>query len=75
MLDERRKGGIDLLRVARTYDMKLKPELTRCVLRLLRVQPIFTADSVTLVVSRENDGKSRLVYAGWDDVSVVQPDG
>src|SRR5262249_46431710 len=38
LLDERRKGYIDLLRVARTYDMKLKPELTRCVLRLLRVQ-------------------------------------
>src|SRR6516165_124787 len=38
LLDERRKGGIDLLRVARTYDMKLKPELTRCVLRLSRVQ-------------------------------------
>src|SRR5262249_34743708 len=38
LLDERRKGCIDLLRVARTYDMKLKPELMRCVLRLLRVQ-------------------------------------
>jgi hypothetical protein len=39
------------------------------------ISPIFTADSVTLVVSREKDGKSRLVYAGWDDVRVVQPDG
>src|SRR5262249_24090752 len=38
LLDERRKGCIDLLRVARTYDMKLKPELVRCVLRLSRVQ-------------------------------------
>jgi hypothetical protein len=25
--------------------------------------------------SREKDGKLRLVYAGWDDVRVVQPDG
>ena len=33
------------------------------------------ADNVTLVVSREKDGKLRLVYAGWDDVRVVQPDG
>jgi len=39
------------------------------------ISPIFTADNVTLVVSREKDGKLRLVYAGWDDVSVVQPDG
>ena len=38
------------------------------------ISPIFTADSVTLVVSREKDGKSRLVFAGWDDVRVVQPD-
>jgi hypothetical protein len=38
------------------------------------ISPIFTADSVTLVVSREKDRKSRLVYAGWDDVRVFQPD-
>ena len=41
--------------------------------------PIFIADSVSLAVSREKDGKLRIVYAGWDagwdDVNVVQPDG
>jgi hypothetical protein len=30
--------------------------------------------SVTLAVSRENDGKLRLVCAGWDDAKVGQPD-
>src|SRR5262249_21578175 len=30
-------------------------------------RPIFKAASVTLAVSREKDGKLRLVYAGWDE--------
>jgi len=38
------------------------------------IAPIFKADSVLLHVSREKDGKFRLVYAGWDDAKVVQPD-
>src|SRR5262245_64748670 len=33
LLDERRKGCIDLLCVARTYDMKLKPSLRAAVCR------------------------------------------
>jgi hypothetical protein len=35
----------------------------------------FIADSVSLAVSREKDGKLRIVYAGWDNANVVQPDG
>jgi len=31
------------------------------------ISPIFTADSVTITVSREKDGKLRIVKAGWDD--------
>jgi hypothetical protein len=38
------------------------------------IAPIFKADSVSLHVSREKDGKLRLVYAGWEDAKVVQPD-
>ena len=37
--------------------------------------PIFIADSVSLAVSREKDGKLRIVYAGWDNANVVQPGG
>src|SRR5262249_44109431 len=33
----------------------------------LPIAPIFKAASVTLAVSREKDGKLRLVYAGWDE--------
>src|SRR5262249_3910872 len=40
-----------------------------------QISAIFKADSVTLHVSQEKDGKLRLVYAGWDDTKVVQPDG
>jgi hypothetical protein len=40
-----------------------------------QISPIFISDKVTLRVSREKDGKWRLVYAGWDDTKVVQPDG
>jgi hypothetical protein len=36
--------------------------------------PIFTADSVTITVSREKDGKLRIVKAGWEDYKVAQPD-
>ena len=38
------------------------------------ISPIFTADSVTITVSREKDGKLRTVKAGWDDYKVAQPD-
>jgi hypothetical protein len=41
----------------------------------LPIVPIFIADKVSLVVSREKDGKLRAVYAGSDDARVVQPDG
>ena len=40
-----------------------------------QISPIFQADTVRLHVSREKDGKFRLVCAGWDDTKVVQPDG
>jgi hypothetical protein len=40
-----------------------------------QISPIFISDKVTLHVSREKDGKLRLVYAAWDDHMVVQPDG
>jgi hypothetical protein len=40
-----------------------------------QISPIFISDKVTLHVSREKDGKSGLVDAGWDDYMVVQPDG
>jgi hypothetical protein len=39
-----------------------------------QISPIFISDKVTLHVSREKDGKLRLVYAGWDDAKVVRPD-
>jgi hypothetical protein len=39
--------------------------------KLPEIWPIFKADKVTLHVSREKDGKWRLVYAGWDDTKVV----
>jgi hypothetical protein len=41
----------------------------------LPIAPIFKADSVTIAVSREKDGKLRIVYAGREDLNVVQPDG
>src|SRR5262249_3756460 len=37
--------------------------------------PIFIADSISLAVSREKDGKLRIVYAGWDNANVVEPGG
>ncbi len=40
-----------------------------------QISPIFISDKVTLRVSREKDGKLRLVYAGWDDAKVVQLNG
>ena len=42
-------------------------------MRSLPIAPIFIANSVSLAVSREKDGKLRLVYAGWDDAKVVEP--
>ena len=36
------------------------------------IAPIFIADKVSLAVSREKDGKLRLIYAGWDDAKVVE---
>jgi hypothetical protein len=41
----------------------------------LPIAPIFIADKVSLAVSREKDGKLRIVYASWDNANVVQPDG
>jgi hypothetical protein len=41
----------------------------------LPIAPIFIADKVSLAISRERDGKLRLVYGGWDNANVVQPDG
>jgi hypothetical protein len=41
----------------------------------LPIAPVFIADKVSLAVSREKDGKLRLVFAGWDEAKVVQPDG
>jgi len=38
----------------------------------LPIAPIFIADSVSLAVSREKDGKLRLVYTGWDDIKVAR---
>jgi hypothetical protein len=40
-----------------------------------QISPIFISDKVTLHVSREKDGKLRLVDARWHDAKVVQPDG
>ena len=36
------------------------------------ISPILIADSVTPTVSRQKDGKLRIVYAGWDNAKVVQ---
>jgi len=41
----------------------------------LPIAPIFIADSISLAVSREKNGNLRIVYAGWDNANVVQPDG
>jgi hypothetical protein len=41
----------------------------------LRIAPIFIADKVSLTVSREKDGKLRIVYAGWDDYERRSADG
>jgi ribonuclease BN (tRNA processing enzyme) len=41
---------------------------------LIAISPILKADTVRLHVSREEDGKLRL-GPGWDDTTVVQPDG
>ena len=40
-----------------------------------QISPIPIAEKITLHVSREKDGKLRMVYAGWDNANVVQPDG
>ena len=44
-------------------------------MRNLPIAPIFIADRASLAVSREKDWKLRIVYAGWDNANVVQPDG
>ena len=41
----------------------------------LPITPIFIADKISLAVSREKDGKLRVVYAGWGDAKVVEPSG
>jgi hypothetical protein len=43
--------------------------------KLPEISPILKADTVEAHVSREKDGKWSLVYTGWDDTKVVQPDG
>jgi hypothetical protein len=35
------------------------------------IAPILIADSITPTISREKDGKLRIVYVGWDDARVV----
>jgi radical SAM superfamily enzyme YgiQ (UPF0313 family) len=40
-----------------------------------QISPIFKADTVRLHVSREKDGKLRLVHARRDDAKIVQLDG
>jgi len=45
--------------------------LVRPLARNPSISPIFTADKVTITVSRENDGKLRIVYAGWDEVKLL----
>ena len=40
--------------------------------KITPIAPIFIANSVSLAVSREKDGKLRLIYAGWDDAKVVE---
>ena len=42
--------------------------------RNLPIAPIFTAEKVSLAVSREKDRKSRINYPAWDDVKVAQLD-
>ena len=37
-----------------------------------QISPIFISDKGNLAVSREKDGKLRLIYAGWDDAKVVE---
>src|SRR5262249_53829922 len=44
-------------------------------MRNLPIAPIFIADRASLAISREKDGKLRIVHAGWDNPNVVQPDG
>jgi hypothetical protein len=34
-------------------------------------RPIFIAEKVSLAVSREKDGKLRLIHAGWDNTKVL----
>src|SRR5215470_110391 len=63
-------GSLGVGRVARA-DVLAPPPLPR----KFPIAPILKADSITLAVSRENDGKLRIVHAGWCNVNVVQPDG
>jgi len=38
-------------------------------------RPDFHRRLVSLAISREKDGKLRIVYAGWDNANVVRRDG
>src|SRR5262249_12137916 len=48
-----------------------EPVGTNPLARNPSISPIFTADKVTITVSRENDGKLRIVYAGWDEAKLL----
>jgi hypothetical protein len=39
-----------------------------------QISPIFTADDVTIVASREKDGRMRIRRKEWDDYKVAEPD-
>jgi hypothetical protein len=51
------------------------PEPDGTIRRSFRRTAAGISNKVTLHISREKDGKFRLVCAGWDDTKVVQPDG
>jgi hypothetical protein len=60
-------------------NLKINPIITALLTpaprqKLPEISPIFKADTVRLHVSREKDGKLRLICSGWDDTKIVQPD-
>jgi len=74
------EGKVSTLRIAEIFFASMGSGLfarfgTTPLPQKLTIAPIFIADSVSLAVLRKKDGKLRIVYAGWDNASVVQPDG
>jgi len=61
----RRLGPAHLSRLAIPHVLAPPPRPQK-----LLIAPIFIADSVSLAVSREKDGKLRIVYAGWENANV-----